>query len=1035
MQIDQTNLYSDIDRRTAENGQGIFAYIKEDARVSSGAAGEQYKKPEGVSASGNIDMSDATYMRPEQTKEKKKAADRLAEEGTLTAEARRNEMAVAANTTTAEDLSRMQEEGFSVSEMKGSTIVTVTDKIKVAMAQGGADVSFGSSVSEEKIAEITGSEATASRIADAFEQKDLPVTEENMEEAGTAVEEAKSLEQLEDSEIRYLVKNELPPTIENLYRAQHSAADASDAGNTNVISDEEFAGIKDQIDRIIEKAGLSVTSETEQDARHLLENRILLTTENLTYYENLKNAAAMNYSDEQIIAAVTDAVAEGKRPLDGILVEECAPKHQAEDAYSVIQEATDEDLAYLLEEGEELTVANLKTAIAHRGTKPLSDKGLALLKAKRQLEEVRLAMTAEANYALLKKGISIDTRPLVELVDDLKRQEESYYSELLQQSGIEATEEKVTLFADTTEMISDLKAYPASTLSLDSADETIPKLHKKGEALKADYDKANERYETLMTAPRADMGDSMKKAFRNVDDILTDLGLENSEANRRAVRILAYNRTEITPENIALMKAQDEEVQRLFSNMTPKVTLEMIRKGINPLDMSVSELNQAAEEIKSGFTESDNERFEKYLWKLEHNKQISEEERTSYIGIYRLIAQVEKTDGAAIGALINQDAQLTMRNLLSAVRSGKKGRMDYEVDDSFDRVVAKSDGARIDDQIMSAYQKNCIKDAAENLTPEAAREIEADIQDLTPEQLKEAVLYANAANEAGDETEKAYQREQLEQFAEVLSAPEEIYTYLEQNDIPNTMSNILAITQMFRNPNRMFERLFTPHSRDKQNIEKVRELKDLVLERFAEAVKSPEEMADAQETLAEVAEHVMDTMIIEDEHISAVDLKELRLLNKQLSLCAQQSRKECYMIPVQTGEGVTGVSLKIVRGEKKKGLVDIFFRGSLMGKVAASFEAKEDGVSGMIATDDEQTRQLLSDNLGLFAEKLNQNQDGTMDLRVAYIPDLSLEHYAVSNEQSGRQPVKEEERNPVQTARLYHIAESFIQTIEEFEHI
>ena len=35
---------------------------------------------------------------------------------------------------------------------------------------------------------------------------------------------------------------------------------------------------------------------------------------------------------------------------------------------------------------------------------------------RQQLEEVRLAMSAEANYALLKKGISIDTEPLVKLV-------------------------------------------------------------------------------------------------------------------------------------------------------------------------------------------------------------------------------------------------------------------------------------------------------------------------------------------------------------------------------------------------------------------------------------------------------------------------------------------------------------------------------------------------------------------------------------------------------------------------------------------
>ena len=48
-----------------------------------------------------------------------------------------------------------------------------------------------------------------------------------------------------------------------------------------------------------------------------------------------------------------------------------------------------------------------------------------------------------------------------------------------------------------------------------------------------------------MTAPRSDMGDSIKKAFSNVDDILQDLQLDTSETNRRAVRILAYNNTDV----------------------------------------------------------------------------------------------------------------------------------------------------------------------------------------------------------------------------------------------------------------------------------------------------------------------------------------------------------------------------------------------------------------------------------------------------------------------------------------------------------
>ena len=161
-------------------------------------------------------------------------------------------------------------------------------------------------------------------------------------------------------------------------------------------------------------------------------------------------------------------------------------------------------------------------------------------------------------------------------------------------------------------------------------------------------------------------------------------------------------------------------------------------------------------------------------------------------------------------------------------------------------------------------------------------------------------------------------------------------------------------------------------------------------------------------------------------------------MNNQFSLCAQKAREESYMIPVQTGDDVTGVSLKIIRGKEDKGLVDIFFRGEMMGKVAAAFEAREEVISGVIATSDEETRQLLSDNLGLFAGSLNNDGKESVDLRVALIPDLSSEKFEAASLQKELNIEKDEtsnKDNTVQTSRLYHVAEGFIQTVSELFNI
>ena len=149
--------------------------------------------------------------------------------------------------------------------------------------------------------------------------------------------------------------------------------------------------------------------------------------------------------------------------------------------------------------------------------------------------------------------------------------------------------------------------------------------------MKSALEKAGVQYETLMTAPRTDMGDSIQKAFRNVDDILNDLGVEATEENRRAVRILGYNGIEITEDSIIQMKAADEEVQRMFKNMTPAVVTQLIKQGINPLEMKISDLNRVAEQVRSEVGKDDNQKFSEYLYKLEKNNQITEEERNSYI--------------------------------------------------------------------------------------------------------------------------------------------------------------------------------------------------------------------------------------------------------------------------------------------------------------------------------------------------------------------------------------------------------------------
>lgn len=1008
---------------------------------------ESSKKATGTTS---FQAKEVTYLNPAK-EEKKTIIDEIEQSGSMDAGERKAQMAVLAETTSPEDYKKMQEEGFSLDDTTSNKIVTVTDKIKAQLAKAGVDISaFGDDLDFEQLAQITGSPELAAQIADSLREADLPLTDDNFKQIAETVDMADSLSPLDDGAVKYLIDNQLEPTVQNIYFARHSAS----AGYMPA-EQQDISSFLPQVKNVIASAGLEVNDDTIATSKWMLENDIPLTKENLTYAQALRQTE-LTTSAENIAALAAEAVSEGKSAQDAVILSGYTWMEQAQNAVDTVENATDEDLVYIVEKGLPLTLDSLREAAANRVSDSTvqdadgnyTQKGQQLLTARRQLEEIRLAMTAEANYRLLKQGISIDTEPLVKLVEQLKDQENEYYRNLLMSEGVDATKEQVELFGEVDKKVTDMRYVPAYVLGMKDADvSTINGVHEAGTELKTSFEKASRQYETLMTAPRADLGDSIQKAFRNVDDILNDLGMELTDENRRAVRILGYNSIDITQDSVLTMKASDEEVQRVFKNMTPAVVTQMIKRGINPLEMDFTSLNQEAESIKSEeLGGEDNRKFSEYLWKMEQNHEISEEERSSYIGIYRLIRQVENTDGAAIGALIQQGAPITMKNLLTAVRSEKRSsKMDYSVDYNFEGVSGTSKGSSITDQIEAAYQNNCLKDASELLTPERAKvlfEQDMEWENMTPEELK-AVL--TQAGEQADESsiDANYAKEQLAQLEQAANADESIYRILDKYDIPNTVSNVLAMESMLNQRNQMFRKIFgsstADHNGDDQvDAEDLEAIKQELLEEFGEAVSEPADMAVAQEKLGELAENVMKTMINSD-HVTSLDVRDMKMLSAQLSVNSILAKEEQYAVPVMVNDELMNVSVKIVRGVDKKGIVDIMMESELRGKIAATFQAKEDGIHGLIATDSEETAELFKGQTQDLSDLLGGENDDVTELHCAHIPDLDLNHFSMGafgvdakeeTQLSDSQKAENRDTYRVQTSRLYGIAEHFIKAVK-----
>ena len=441
---------------------------------------------------------------------------------TADVDAQQNYMTVLSHNMSEEDYARLQEEGFDYGSMDPAEAVTIVDKIKAELARSGQDIEgYTDDLDQEELAAALGSQALAAAVADSFRQMDIPMTKENLDMVAKAWNMAQELRPMGDGSRRYLIDNGMEARIWDLYLAQNSGADAAsgsgprfyaqEVGGYYTPSGSGEAGLETQIDRLLERSGREATKENRENAAWLLDRGLPLTEENLDRLEELQQVE-LPVTQEAFARAAATAIAEGENPIHATL-----PPAQE----NLYQKAARVAAYYQGDAAWEATLGDVS--------------------ARRQLEEIRLRMTAEVNVKLLKSGFAIDTAPMEELVEALKQAErqlaEQYFPE---DSG---AVEKYRDYQAVNHVVADLPGLPARTLGtfLEAGqDPSLEAFHSQGKRDQESYEKASASYETLMTAPRSDMGDSLKKAFANVDDILRDLGLEPVEENRRAVRILAY---------------------------------------------------------------------------------------------------------------------------------------------------------------------------------------------------------------------------------------------------------------------------------------------------------------------------------------------------------------------------------------------------------------------------------------------------------------------------------------------------------------
>ena len=871
-------------------------------------------------------------------------------------------MTLLSHTMSQEDYAKACEDGFDPRELDQDTAVTIVDRIKAELVRSGQNIAgYTDDIDLDTLAAAVGSDTLAQSIEEQFRAADIPLTPANVDELKTAWELASSLQQPQEGEVGYLVDNGLEPEIWNLYVAENSGAKVQQ----NTVPQE----LQDQMDKVITDAGLPVNDENRQKAQWLVGAGLPLTTDTL---QQLAELDTIDYpvSEDAFAQAAASALAEGKSPVHANLARQ----------ENIYEKATEMVQDWFSDAKWDVTAENLA--------------------ARKQLEEIRLRMTAEVNVKLLQSDFSIDTAPMEQLIEALRRAEAEVADKYFPNDTDAVA--KYETYTQTVQVTNELPGLPVSVLgpySLEQkvSQETVAEFHNEGKALQTAYTEANERYETLMTAPRRDLGDSIRKAFSNVDDILTDMSLDKTPENQRAVRILAYNRMEITAENIERVKEADKQVTAVVEKLTPKNVLQMIRDGVNPLEKTFGELESYFAENPQSY-EEEAEDYSRFLYQLEQKKDITENERKAYIGIYRMVHQIEREDGAAVGAVVNTGAELQFSTLLAAARSRRTSHMDWKVSDD----TGLTQEVRLSENNIS-----------EQISVGMAKEILTDVSEDT-------------------ESRDAYYQECLRQMREAVETEPGATQMLERGEVNTSASNLLAAQALLEDPAELFSDL--QRYRKKYNKEK-----EIPVAATGEAPAGAEaselweqldqqNFADDYRTMLQDALQETETISLEQAE-SHLDVKQLQLVHKQIRLAENLQNRQEYFLPMYLGDRLAGVHLTMQQGSGETSTVDIRVDAG-DEQLEAHLQVNGEHIEGYLVGNTSEEVTKLEKSSDIFLEWIQT--DTSADWKAEKLPIVSSRDMTrmASGETQNAETIDRIESR-AEAAQLYRLAKGFLQAVAD----
>ncbi len=970
------------------------------------------------------------------------------------------------NSVSADSYEAFEKIGIIPDQEDPGSFLTVAERIEIQLAAHSRDYVPNGSIDIDDIRAVYGETGRTYEIANALKEQGLNITAENIAQIESGLEMAEELGEITPEMSAYLLKNNLPVSIENVYKAKYSGADAGNGYHVGSVSDEEWKQLSEHVTEKLEAVGIPADQRNMQDARWMLENHIPVTAANIMKMQEIHGMNEMNsgagleaVTDSQWITGLAAGIAVGLgndrisakaavSATDGE-VSGNAIIRQAAEAVEIFENGNDEQIDEIVSQGKEVTLLNMKkvqeetvSAGNERRQQQEQESRQRAYAEKQYLIEIKMTMSVSGFALLLKNGFDLQIASLQEIATELREQQDIYADAMFYSAGtvmeLQEQDMESVLVSENREIFwssmgymqefSYTSAYVLGSVASGKIAFEVQEICIEG--AKQEYstksvltEAAVSAYETMGTRPRGDLGDSIHKAFAGIDDILRELELEETPENQRAARILAYNEMEITRENLLTVKELDLEVSRLIDNMTPKTTAYLIANGINPLKTDIRKLNDKLDEINSQIEADTGEKFSQFLWKLDKKKEITPEDRKTYIGIYRALNTIQKADRRAIGELVKEGGTLTIQSLLTAARSIGK-HLDAAIDDETglteQRILPENnldvqlermagyDALDTADDLEGRYLETLVNKGMDMISPQTLQHSAAEggTEQSLEQFVNQMMWYADPEEQADEEVMKTYYEEIIKEDAEARFVSEKVINSLMGSGITPSISNLLAASGLMTANGKGMMKLLGADEEEKSD--KLDETGEILLD----GMEGEEEFSKAYgKMMKQAAEHTAQAS-----YEGKLDVAELRGRTRQITFIRKSASQKSYYIPTKIGRENTTIHLTLKTGRDEKGKVEIEMETEGFGFIHGELTVYKMSVSMSVQTDSRELKERLERNTRMFEEEIH-----ILGMTVADSADEDIERSESKNAM---------EEDGISTDRLYQLAKKFIHFIK-----